>query len=124
MVLSEYKNDRKEGASQMNELELQIKTLIIERYGSLKKFSDTIEMPWTTLDSILKRGVSNSNITNVLKITRELGLDAEELVSGNISESIQEPTTVAAHLDTDDLTQDELDDVATYIEFIKNKRKN
>ena len=24
-------------------------------------------MPWTTLDSILKRGIANSNITNVLK---------------------------------------------------------
>lgn len=31
-------------------------------------------------------------------------------------------TTIAAHLDTDDLTQDELDDVASYIEFIKAKR--
>ena len=41
-------------------------------------------MPWTTLDSILKRGIANSNITNVLKITRELGLNSEELVDGKI----------------------------------------
>ena len=54
----------------MQELEANIKSLIIERYGSLKKFSETINMPWTTLDSILKRGMANSNITNVLKITR------------------------------------------------------
>lgn len=33
------------------------------------------------------------------------------------------PTTIAAHLKTEDLTQDELDDVADYIEYIKNKRK-
>lgn len=33
------------------------------------------------------------------------------------------PATVAAHLDTSDLTRDELDDVADYIEFIRNKRK-
>lgn len=62
----------------MQELEANIKSLIIGRYGSLKKFSETINMPWTTLDSILKRGMANSNITNVLKITRELGLDAEK----------------------------------------------
>ena len=37
----------------MQELEASIKALIIERYGSLKKFSETISMPWTTLDSIL-----------------------------------------------------------------------
>ena len=41
-------------------------------------------MPWTTLDSILKRGVANSNISNVMKITRELGVDTESLASGTI----------------------------------------
>jgi len=34
-----------------------------------------------------------------------------------------EPVTIAAHLDTSDLTEDELDDVARYIEFIRSKRK-
>ncbi len=33
------------------------------------------------------------------------------------------PITIAAHLDTSDLTQAELDDVADYIEFIRSKRK-
>lgn len=33
------------------------------------------------------------------------------------------PQTIAAHLDTDELTDAELDDVARYIEFIKAKRK-
>lgn len=33
-----------------------------------------------------------------------------------------QPTTIAPHLNTDDLTQDELDDVANYIEFIKTRR--
>lgn len=32
------------------------------------------------------------------------------------------PVTIAAHLDTSDLTQDELDDVSRYIEFIRMKR--
>lgn len=105
----------------MNELEANVKSLIIEKYGSLKKFSETIEMPWTTLDSILKRGIANSNITNVLKITRELGLDAEKLVDGKISESVY-PTTIAAHLNTSDLTDAEREDVQNYIEFIKTKR--
>lgn len=33
------------------------------------------------------------------------------------------PVTVAAHLDTGDLTEDELEDISNYIEFVKNKRK-
>ena len=36
----------------MNELESNLKALIIDKYGSMKKFSETIDMPWTTLDSI------------------------------------------------------------------------
>lgn len=108
----------------MQELEANIKSLIIERYGSLKKFSETINMPWTTLDSILKRGMANSNITNVLKITRELGLDAEKIVDGEIVFSgKQEPTTIATHFDGSEYTEDELDEIRQFAEFVKNKRK-
>lgn len=35
-----------------------------------------------------------------------------------------EPVTIAAHLDTSDLTEAELDDVAKYIEFIRMKRNS
>ena len=108
----------------MNELESNLKALIIQEYGSLKKFTEIIDMPWTTLDSILKRGVANSNITNVLKITHELGLDAEALVDGKICKSLPEPTTLAAHFEGDEYTEDELDEIRQFAEFVKNKRKS
>lgn len=107
----------------MQELESKIKELIITRYGSLKKFSEKIDMPWTTLDSILKRGIANSNITNVLKITRELGLDAEKLVDGELSFISEESTTLAAHFDGEEYTESELDEIRQFAEFVKNKRK-
>lgn len=106
----------------MNELESNVKALIIYRYGSMKKFSEKIDMPWTTLDSILKRGIANSNITNVLKITRELGLDSEKLVDGIIVFTQDEPTTLAAHFDGDEYTESELDEIRQFAEFVKNKR--
>ena len=96
----------------------------LEKYGSLKKFSETIDMPWTTLDSILKRGMANSNITNVLKITRELGLDAEKIVDGDIVYSNkQEPTILAAHFDGEEYTEDELKEIRQFAEFVKGKRR-
>lgn len=88
----------------------------------MKKFCETIDMPWTTLDSILKRGIANSNITNVLKITRELKLDAEKLVDGYISYVDEEPNTLAAHFDGDEYTESELDEIRQFAEFVKNKR--
>ena len=103
----------------MNELETNLKLLIIE----MKKFCEKVEMPWTTLDSILKRGVANSNITNVLKITRELGLDAEKLVDGSIVPIETEHLTIAAHFDGEEYTQDELDEIRQFAEFVKNRKK-
>lgn len=108
----------------MNELESQLKQMIIDKYGSLKKFSDTINMPWTTLDSILKRGIANSNITNVLKITRELGLDTEKLVDGKLVQNISSPTTLAAHFDGDEYTKEELAEIRQFADFVKSKRKD
>ncbi len=83
----------------MNTLELNIKNMIIEKYGSLKKFADKINMSWSTLDSILKRGFINSNINNVIRITEELNISAEALAEGNITEkkyaiSFEELTTI------------------------------
>lgn len=108
----------------MEETEIRLKEIIIERYGSLKKFCETIDMPWTTLDSILKRGVANSNITNVMKITRELHLDTEALASGAIkSATNDEPTTLAAHFDGDEYTEEELNKIKEFAAFVKANRK-
>ena len=50
----------------MNELEANVKTLIIDRYGSMKKFSEKIEMSWTAslsmtdhLEDPVKQGFRN-----------------------------------------------------------------
>lgn len=105
----------------MNELESQLKEMIINNYGSLKKFTETINMPWTTLDSILKRGVANSNITNVLKITHELGVDAEKLVEGKIIKSHEKPATIAAHFEGDEYTEEQLERIKAFAAFIKSE---
>ena len=73
----------------METTENHIKEIIINKYGSLKKFCEIINMPWTTLDSILKRGFANSNITNVMKISHELKVDTESLASGKIINYIE-----------------------------------
>lgn len=49
----------------MKSIEHELKELILERYGSLSEFCKKIDLPWTTLDSILKRGVDKANIRNI-----------------------------------------------------------
>ena len=104
----------------MNNVEIKLKELIIEKYGSLAKFCEKIGIPWTTLDSILKRGVEKANISNILKITSELGIDVESLANGEIV--YQRPATLAAHFEGEDFTPEEIDEINNFVNFVKSKR--
>lgn len=65
-------------------IEQDLKNLIIERYSSLSRFAEIIDMPWTTLDGVLKRGVNKANITSLIKICNGLNIDCESLYYGRI----------------------------------------
>lgn len=75
----------------MKNVENELKELILDRYGNLSEFCKKIDLPWTTLDSILKRGVDKANIRNILKITSELKIDVECLANGEIVYKEDEP---------------------------------
>ena len=61
-------------------LEEKLKNLIIEKYGSVRQFSFKIDIPYTTVDSILKRGIDNSNVGNVIKMCKALDLSLDSLI--------------------------------------------
>ena len=99
----------------MEALEQELKNMIIQRYGNLKKFCESIDMPWTTLDSILKRGISKANIGNVMKISTALSIDVESLASGKI---INKTQTIAAHKDGDNFTDEEMKKIEEFKKLI------
>ena len=101
----------------MKNVEAKLKELIIVRYGSLAKFCETIGIPWTTLDSILKRGVEKANIRNILKITSELGIDVEKLAEGEIV--YKRPQVNSSE---DDLTVEEREEIDNFVRYVKSKR--
>lgn len=61
--------------------EEMLRNLIVERYGNIKEFSRRIDLPYTTVRSILERGVSNAKVENVITMCKGLGLSAEELIT-------------------------------------------
>ena len=65
-------------------IEADLKQLIIDRFGSLSKFSEAIDMPWTTLDGVIKRGVNKANITSLIKICEGLNIGCESLYYGRL----------------------------------------
>ena len=78
--------------SDLMHIENQLKQLILSKYSSLKAFSDYVGISNSTVDSIIKRGVKNANIANVITICRALNRDVDELANGNIvSKNISSP---------------------------------
>ena len=101
----------------MYELEKQVKDIIIAKYGSLKRFCEEVDMPWSTLDSILKRGFANSNIGNVLKVARELDIEVEPLAFGVLQKRVPAPA------DPLQLTEQEEDLVTSFRSLNENGRE-
>ena len=64
--------------------ENKLKDLILSRYKSIREFVIDIDMPYTTIDSMFKRGIGNSSVTNVIKICKALGISADALADGEI----------------------------------------
>lgn len=69
----------------------KLKAYILDRYKSIREFTISIDMPYTTFDSVLKRGVANSSITNIIKICKALHISADDLADGNIVSTISKP---------------------------------
>lgn len=78
----------------MEKIETQLKELIKQRYESPRQFAIQIGMPYTTLDSILKRGILKSNVLNVITICEALNISADSLAKGRIEE-IKKPATIS-----------------------------
>ena len=79
-------------------IEEQLKQFILSRYGSLREFTMSTDIPYSTLDSILRRQIKNSGVSNILKICNALHISADDLIYGKITpvtpskNNIQAPT--------------------------------
>lgn len=62
-------------------LEEQLKHEILNRYKSIREFSAMTGIPYSTVDSVLKRGIKNSGVGTVIKIFSFLDIDVESIPS-------------------------------------------
>lgn len=68
----------------MNTIEEQLKEMILSKYKSVREFSLLIDMPYSTLDSIFKRGIGNASVSNIIRICKALNISADGLSQGKI----------------------------------------
>lgn len=62
--------------------EQQLRELIELKYGSVRQMALKIDMPASTINSILNRGILKSNVDNIFKICSALGIRPESLAEG------------------------------------------
>lgn len=60
--------------------EKDLKRLMENKSGSVKAFSKDIGLAYTTVRSILERGIFNSKVENVIKICKGLNIKPEEIM--------------------------------------------
>lgn len=75
---------------------LLIEKMIEEKWKSKRKFAEHVGIPPTTLQSILKRGIGNASIDNVIRICKGLGITVDQLedMSKENEDIIKEPSNV------------------------------
>ena len=130
-------------------IEEKLREEILSKYKSVLEFTESIGMPYGTIQSIFKRGINNSSITNIIKICVALGISTDELAKGRNVPAESVPKVAMPDLDLEKalrymqnnyedfeplsidgkvLSDDELDSfyfaIDTFIRFVKRKREN
>lgn len=103
-----------------------IKELIRKRgYQSQKAFATKIGLPYTTLRSMLERGVGGTAVDTVLKVCKGLEITTEQLeeMAGKLEQGNDDIETIAAHHDGEEWTEEELRDIEAFKEYVRSRRK-
>ena len=76
-------------------------------------------VPYTTIDGFYKKGSENAKLSTLKKLCTYFNCTLDYLADDAVDDS---PPTIAAHFDGDDFTEDELEDIRAYADFVKNRR--
>jgi predicted transcriptional regulator len=66
-------------------IEDELRGLMVKKSGSVNKFASECGVPYSTIASIFRRGVINTNINTIIKICQALQISADELSNGRIT---------------------------------------
>ena len=75
------------GRGDVMTIENQLRELILLKHGSLREFTFNIGIPYSTLSTILKKGIMTATMSNMVKICNALDIKLDGLVAGRIVEN-------------------------------------
>lgn len=65
-------------------IEMELKQYILSKYKSIRAFTQEAEIPYSTFDTMIKRGISGTGVNTVTKICKTLEIDLKSLADGKI----------------------------------------
>ena len=74
-------------------------------------------IPYTTIAGFYTKGTDNVKLSTIKKLSAYFDWSIDFLADEEV------PSTLAAHFDGSEYTEDELDEIRQFAEFVKNKRK-
>lgn len=93
-----------------------LKTARERKNMTQKEVADSIGVAKSTY-SLYESGQREPNVQTIKKISDVLNVSADELLGLS-----SEPQTIAAHFDGNEFTEDELDEIRQFAEFVKNRK--
>ncbi|MGW7931844.1 helix-turn-helix domain-containing protein [Staphylococcus xylosus] len=86
-----------------------LKNLIEMQYPNIKVFSKEINIPYTTVRTILEKGIGNARVDNLLKICDGLNIQIEDLYKKTIfTENISSASTKNSSLNSETKIEQEI----------------
>ena len=60
--------------------EFKLRNMILDRYPSLREFAKKADIPYSTLMTVLTRGIGGAGFDTVMRICKALGVEPQDLV--------------------------------------------
>ena len=78
-------------------------------------------VPYTTIDGFYKKGSDNAKLSTLKKLCKYFGCTLDYLADDDVDKN--SPKTLAADFEGEEFSDDEMDEIRQFAEFVKNKRK-
>lgn len=67
-------------------IEEKLKKKILDEFKSIRAFTQTANIPYSTIDTMLKKGIQGTGISTIIKVCSVLSIEIEALCNGEIVE--------------------------------------
>ena len=94
--------------------------LMAEKRITKAVLSREADIPYTTIDGFYKKGCDNIKLSTLRKLAAYFNCSLDYLVDDETERNT--PSTIAAHFEGEEFTEDELDEIRQFAEFVKNRK--